>query len=386
MAPKKNLEKRPPTPPESEEEEDPEEDPEEGSEEENDPEELVEEIEEDPEEDPEGEEVNIIPSPESDDGEGEEEFDYPDSPSESGFTVKPITPKGTNSNSAINKRSRSESPKGEENSLKNRKKTKINEEEKKPVSGGGIRVWSEEDEIVVLQGMIDFEKEKTKLGSHSNSKLKFKVAFYEFIASKLSVKISRNQLYDKVRRLKKKFLTNLEKKSSENREEVPVFSKPHEEKTFLLSKKIWGENNLTNASDDDNNVNPKKLGKEVEKKKKEKDAAVETKKKKKEKDAAMAMAMDIDDHAEKKEKKVDKNLDFLVSKYPNLIDSFDYNVMNNDVKKTLTKRLSLVKSSEAKDLEEEWKILREEEAQIFLKKMNLMAKQTKLLLDARKNM
>ncbi|KAL1531270.1 putative transcription factor [Salvia divinorum] len=90
------------------------------------------------------------------------------------------------------------------------------------------RVWSEEDEIIILRGMIDFNlKFNSDPIAESNM-------FHSFIKEDLLVDGSRTQLADKMRRLKKKF----EKKRRNGKK--MNFSNPHERSVFDLSKIIWG--------------------------------------------------------------------------------------------------------------------------------------------------
>ncbi|XP_021726255.1 GLABROUS1 enhancer-binding protein-like [Chenopodium quinoa] len=110
-------------------------------------------------------------------------------------------------------------------------------------AGGGVpeegskklfqRVFSEDDEILILKGMIDF---KAKRGADPMIEID---DFYGFIKKSLHVEVSKVQIVDKVRRLKKKFF-NAKKKKLTN---------PVEIQCFELSKKIW-ENNYSNAGDD----------------------------------------------------------------------------------------------------------------------------------------
>ncbi|KAL3630398.1 hypothetical protein CASFOL_023382 [Castilleja foliolosa] len=94
------------------------------------------------------------------------------------------------------------------------------------------RLWSEEDEIAILQGLIDYATVKkadplTDLG-----------AFHDFIKKNLHVEVSKNQLHGKIKTLKRKYKNNniREKKEGKPR----TFTKPHEQKTYELSKSIWG--------------------------------------------------------------------------------------------------------------------------------------------------
>ncbi|KAJ8546613.1 hypothetical protein K7X08_037213 [Anisodus acutangulus] len=88
------------------------------------------------------------------------------------------------------------------------------------------RVWGEEEEIAILQGHIHYS-------SINNTKpSKDYVAFLTFVKDKLHTETTKTQLQAKFKTLKKKYGRNVAKRS---------FSKPHEEKLFKLSKKIWGK-------------------------------------------------------------------------------------------------------------------------------------------------
>ncbi|KAJ7968385.1 mediator-associated protein 1 [Quillaja saponaria] len=91
------------------------------------------------------------------------------------------------------------------------------------------RLWSEDDELAVLKGMVEF---KVKKGADSSADPN---AFHDFIKKSLHVDVSKGQMMDKIRRLKKKFKNNVVKGKNGG-----DFTKPHEQKAFELSKKIWG--------------------------------------------------------------------------------------------------------------------------------------------------
>ncbi|KAL0442881.1 UNVERIFIED_CONTAM: putative transcription factor [Sesamum latifolium] len=96
------------------------------------------------------------------------------------------------------------------------------------------RLLSEDDEIVILKGMIDYV---TKKKSDPVADLN---AFHDFIKKNLHVDVTRTQLQDKIRRLRRKYENN---KSKEKEGKDRTFSKPHEQKAYELSKKIWGNEN-----------------------------------------------------------------------------------------------------------------------------------------------
>ncbi|XP_047324392.1 probable transcription factor At1g11510 [Impatiens glandulifera] len=94
------------------------------------------------------------------------------------------------------------------------------------------RIWSEEDEITILNGMIDHgENEGINPATVDMS------SFYDSIRYSLQVEASRSQLTEKIKRLKKKYLTSL-KRSFNGVDRT--FAKDHDQKCYHLSKKIWG--------------------------------------------------------------------------------------------------------------------------------------------------
>ncbi|KAG5524225.1 hypothetical protein RHGRI_031031 [Rhododendron griersonianum] len=103
--------------------------------------------------------------------------------------------------------------------------------------GKNKQLFGEEDEISILKGMIGFKSEKgLEPGPHVN-------AFLEFVKESLRFSgASKTQLYEKMRRLRQRYESNL-LRGKEDGKERPVFSRAsrtHEEKVFDLSKQIWG--------------------------------------------------------------------------------------------------------------------------------------------------
>lgn len=147
------------------------------------------------------------------------ESTQPPSPSLSGFTIKPISPK------------RKPDPKPEQP----KKEKDVDDKKAKkgagPRTGGSQRIWSDEDEIVILNGMIEFQNEKGKNSSADTGD------FYGFVKESLCFNASNNQFVNKIRMLKKKYFTDVEKNESGKYES---FSKPHDLECVELAKKIWG--------------------------------------------------------------------------------------------------------------------------------------------------
>ncbi|KAJ6292906.1 hypothetical protein OIU78_024979 [Salix suchowensis] len=113
------------------------------------------------------------------------------------------------------------------------------------------RLWTEDDEISLLQGMIDFVAENGVDPSKDTN------AFLDFIKQSLHFDVSISQLKDKISRLRKKFKNQVKGKKGENK----VFSKPHDQKGFDLSKYIWGSEGCIKATNfnDNKKGNGKKL-------------------------------------------------------------------------------------------------------------------------------
>ncbi|KAL0736893.1 hypothetical protein Bca4012_013103 [Brassica carinata] len=108
---------------------------------------------------------------------------------------------------------------------KKEEEKKIGEDSKKPAFQ---RLWTEDDEIAVLQGMIDFKNDT------GNSPYDDTNAYYDYIKKSISFEVSKNQFMDKLRSLKKKYMGK----------EKPSFTKPHDQKSYRLCKYIWGPDGM----------------------------------------------------------------------------------------------------------------------------------------------
>ncbi|KAK7843566.1 putative transcription factor [Quercus suber] len=110
-------------------------------------------------------------------------------------------------------------------------------EDSKKGGGGGDekklfqRLWSDENEIELLKGMLDYTALR---GADPAADA---AAFFEFVKKSLHVEVTKAQLVDKMKRLRKKYNNNA---GRGKKGKDPTFSKPHEQKTYELSKKIWG--------------------------------------------------------------------------------------------------------------------------------------------------
>ncbi|KAK4751147.1 hypothetical protein SAY87_004629 [Trapa incisa] len=121
------------------------------------------------------------------------------------------------------------------------------------------RLWTDEDEIELLQGFLEFTTQRGGAGVAGGPGHQDTSMFYDQIKSKLQLDFNKNQLIEKLRRLKKKY-RNVVNKISSGKD--VSFKSSHDRATFEISRKIW--TNITASrgphvdaldDDDDNNDN-----------------------------------------------------------------------------------------------------------------------------------
>ncbi|KAK7339453.1 hypothetical protein VNO77_20121 [Canavalia gladiata] len=224
------------------------------------------------------------------------------------------------------------------------------------------RLWSEEDELAILKGMVDFT---SKTGQDP---YKYATSFHDFMKKSLHVEASSNQLKEKIRRLKKKFETNTEKGKND---ESPRFSKLHDQMAFELSKKVWGT---------------KRDGEGAS-------AGVESSKKEgSNRNAASAMKLKLETRPEPEVVSVDGNefgkmeihqkpdsASSLLSEMSRFQNSLGVYGMDEDEVK---RGLELMEESKRVELEAKWKQLRAAELKLFMNRALLVGEQAKLILEA----
>ncbi|CAH8262778.1 unnamed protein product [Arabidopsis lyrata] len=111
---------------------------------------------------------------------------------------------------------------GTSSNVKKAKKVSKDDDNKKPRFQ---RLWTEEDEIALLQGMIDF---KAQTGTSPYDDMN---KFFDIAKESISFDVSKNQFGDKIRGLKNKYFGSRKKKSVES---------DHDNKCLELAKSIWG--------------------------------------------------------------------------------------------------------------------------------------------------
>ncbi|KAJ1292077.1 hypothetical protein BS78_02G364600 [Paspalum vaginatum] len=100
------------------------------------------------------------------------------------------------------------------------------------------RLWTEEDEIVILRGFAEFTAARgTAFASHQYDT----DPFYEDMRRRLQLDFSKSQLVEKLRRLKRKYRNCV----SRLRESGAAFSfrSPHEQAIFEIARNIWRPTN-----------------------------------------------------------------------------------------------------------------------------------------------
>ncbi|GMH07800.1 hypothetical protein Nepgr_009640 [Nepenthes gracilis] len=113
------------------------------------------------------------------------------------------------------------------------------------------RLWTDEDEIELLQGFLDYTTQRgmTSCGHHRDT-----AAFYDQIKSKFQLDFNKNQLVEKLRRLKKKY-RNVVNRISSGKEFA--FKSAHDQATFEISRKIWSNSGILNRPElDDDDQKP----------------------------------------------------------------------------------------------------------------------------------
>ena len=103
------------------------------------------------------------------------------------------------------------------------------------------RVFTKEDEIALVEGMIEFKE--TNQGNLSLNM----AAFRSFVKDSLSCIVSQEQLLSKISKLKQKFLGNVSKLQNG---EDPMSWRPHDDKLFELSRDILGNEVLSGMEKD----------------------------------------------------------------------------------------------------------------------------------------
>ncbi|KAJ6791652.1 putative transcription factor [Iris pallida] len=117
------------------------------------------------------------------------------------------------------------------------------------------RLWTDDDEIKILNGFLEFTSSRgTTFASHQYDT----GPFYEQIKNQLQLDFTKNQLIEKLRRLKKKYRNTASRMASHGRDFS--FKSPHESATYEIARRIWSVGSSVKRSrdsdDDDDDLNP----------------------------------------------------------------------------------------------------------------------------------
>lgn len=106
------------------------------------------------------------------------------------------------------------------------------------------RLWTKEDELELLHGFSDYTSKRRKTTENNNSNTNVRISkdqvssFFETrVASDLKTRFSKNQIVDKLRRLKKKY-RNISAKGEPSLTGFQ-FKTSHEKVTFDMCREIW---------------------------------------------------------------------------------------------------------------------------------------------------
>ncbi|XP_024924833.3 STOREKEEPER protein isoform X2 [Ziziphus jujuba] len=272
------------------------------------------------------------------------------SPSASDFTIKPIVSKPTSMEDSSKPKMKNKAhPTAEpehEQSVKDSKKRKVSDDVDAKKGSGLNRLWNQDDEIAILNGMIEY---RFKKGSDPNADYN---AFYEFVKNTIQANVSKNQLMEKIRRLKKKYKINAQKTLDGDH----VFPNPHEKIIFDLGKKIWE----TSVYDNDDGI--KCNGTLRQSNGGDKDEAEDVVEKKN------------DENGEMEKNQTEE----FWSNHPSLNESLRLMkcVPGSEWIVNATKRiLPLIEKSRVKELEDRWSKLHLEEIALYLHKIELIQEQ-----------
>ncbi|XP_038882180.1 probable transcription factor At1g61730 [Benincasa hispida] len=228
------------------------------------------------------------------------------------------------------------------------------------------RLWSEDDEIAILNGIIEYSAKK---GADPALDMN---AFHDFIKKSLHVDVTRVQLVDKVRRLRKKYRNNVDrgKKGAD-----PTFSKAHDRKGFELSKKIWGGEGIIRTSVVEQ---PKPNANGTPKKNQRGNTSKSL--------ASLKVELLPSPEAPKEDDKMKVDDSEAPSGCMDGFVAFERSLGAVGLPESFLKPgLELIGQSKRTELEEEWKKLHLAELELFLKRTELIRDQTKLILDAYKS-
>lgn len=240
------------------------------------------------------------------------------------------------------------------------------------------RIWGLDDELKIVKGMLEY---KEKFGVDFNSNLD---SFYRFIKDLLNAVVDKNQLVNKIRKLREKYRDIAAKEA--NGEGIVL--KNHEEELHEVSKKVWGE---------------KGVGRSKQKSKKDSsvstDTLILTSKSTKENNVVSDAPMLVEDNTDANGGSLNPSSQMRKSaKKQKVVQMAEFHEADSETKDFVTipmpglvhnsfyeKGRELVEKAKLDAMDEKWTKYQMEAAELYLKKIDLMKEQTKLFLDALKS-
>ncbi|KAM4113042.1 hypothetical protein ACJW30_05G188000 [Castanea mollissima] len=271
------------------------------------------------------------------------------------------------------------------------------EDSKKGGGGGGDekklfqRLWSDENEIELLKGMLDYTALR---GADPAADA---AAFFEFVKKSLHVEVTKAQLVDKMKRLRKKYNNNA---GRGKKGKDPTFSKPHEQKTYELSKKIWGSVEAATEAEKAKDINngkakakDNKSGKAKAKDNNNNNNSNSNNNKKNQKGSNLIRSLKEElmesspvlyKYGEKKmEIDGDSGSGSGSGSCLNGMLRFDKSVWLDE--RVIKRGLKLIDEEKKVELEERWKEVELAELELFVKRTELIKDQARLILEAYKD-
>ncbi|XP_074574866.1 putative transcription factor At3g04930 [Curcuma longa] len=112
------------------------------------------------------------------------------------------------------------------------------------------RLWTDEEEIKILQGFFEFTSRRgTTFASHQYDT----GPFYEEIKKQLQFDFTKNQLIEKLRRLKKKYRNCVNRMQSGGKDFA--FKSAHERTIYDIARKIWSASTKRAHESDEEDIN-----------------------------------------------------------------------------------------------------------------------------------
>ncbi|KAK4261895.1 hypothetical protein QN277_004831 [Acacia crassicarpa] len=223
------------------------------------------------------------------------------------------------------------------------------------------RLWCEDDEIAILNGFAEYA---AKTGE---APLKDINGFHDFIKKSVHVDVSNEQLANKIRTLKRKYVKNAQRGKNG---EGPNFSKPYDKRVFELSSKIWADEGANGGTDI-----TKTNGKVKKKNTKEGSSFA----------ASQKLVADlVSDSKEARKVDIDRNAGSPLSlgEMIRFNKSLGLSGLDDDA---IKRGYEMIGASKKAELEDRWKKLKIAELELFVKRVELVKDEASLIWEATKS-